>query len=70
MEALEQFLPLMLLQSIYAYFAYKIAEKRGKNRFVYAGASLLPGVGALFFFIFLCSAVLYCLDRLKEPGQS
>jgi len=70
MEMITSFLPLMILQSFYTIFTYKVAEKTNNSKLLYVFLTLIPGVGSVFFFIQILSSIIYCLDKIQRIEQS
>jgi ABC-type uncharacterized transport system permease subunit len=69
MEAITSFLPLMILQGLYAIFTYKVAEKTNNSKLLYVFVTLIPGIGSVFFFIQILSSIIYCLDKIQKIQQ-
>ncbi|MEN3294524.1 MAG: hypothetical protein V7642_3777 [Burkholderiales bacterium] len=60
------FLPMLIMQAIYAIFVAQIAKRTNKNVPVYVIVSLIPFVGAFFFIYVMWSTVLSVLDSINE----
>lgn len=60
------FLPMLIMQAIYAIFVAQIAKRTNKNVSVYVIVSLIPLVGAFFFIYVIWSTVLSVLDSINE----
>ncbi len=60
------FLPIFIMQAIYAVFVAQIAKRTGKNVPLYVIVSIIPLVGAFFFIYVMWSTVLRVLDSINE----
>lgn len=60
------FLPIFIMQAIYAVFVAQIAKRTNKNVPIYVIASLIPFVGTFFFIYVMWSTVLRVLDSINE----
>lgn len=60
------FLPIILVQAIYAAFVFQIAKRTGKNVLAYCVITLIPGVGMLFFVYVMWSAFVGLLDAVNR----
>jgi uncharacterized membrane protein len=60
------FLPMLIMQAIYAVFVAQIAKRTGRSVPVYVILSLIPIVGAFFFIYVMWSTVLRVLDSINE----
>ena len=60
------FLPIFIMQAIYAVFVAQIARRTSKNVPFYIVATLIPFVGAFFFIYVMWSTVLRMLDSINE----
>lgn len=60
------FLPIFIMQAIYAVFIAQIAKRTGKNVPFYVIVSIIPFVGAFFFIYVMWSTVLRVLDSINE----
>ncbi|RZI41518.1 hypothetical protein EGT07_18225 [Herbaspirillum sp. HC18] len=60
------FLPIFIMQAIYAVFAAQIAKRTNKNVPLYVIVSLIPFIGTFFFIYIIWSTVLWALDSINE----
>jgi uncharacterized membrane protein len=60
------FLPMFIMQVIYAVFMAQIAKRTNKSATVYVIVSLIPFIGAFFFIYVMWSTVLWTLDSINE----
>ena len=60
-----QFLPLMVIQSIYATIVFIMARKRRINPWFWTISSLFPGLDMLASGLFMLLTTLSMLDRLN-----
>lgn len=60
------FLPLILMQSIYAAFVFQVAKRTGKNVLAYCVITLMPLVGMFFFLYVMWSAFIGLLDSVNR----
>lgn len=60
------FLPLILMQSIYAIFAFQIAKRTNRSVPMFVVLTIIPIVGAFFFIYVMWSTVIYTLDSINE----
>ena len=66
METILSFLPMFIMQVVYAVFVAQIARRTKKNVPVYVIASLVPIVGVFFFIYVFWSTALWALDSINE----
>jgi uncharacterized membrane protein len=59
------FLPMFIMQAIYAIFMAQIAKRTNKNVAAYVILSLIPFVGVFFFIYVMWSTVLWTLDSIN-----
>jgi hypothetical protein len=63
--ALMQFIPLMIIQLVYALVVFLMARKRGVNAWVWTIGSLVPVIGMFVSLVFFILTMLSILDRLN-----
>ena len=66
METILSFLPIFIIQVVYAVFVAQIARRTNKNMPVYVIVSLVPIVGSFFFIYVFWSTALWALDSINE----
>jgi cyanate permease len=66
------YLPMFIMQIIYAILVGQIAKRRNKNAFAYVVASLIPFIGVFFFIYVMWSTILWMLDSINalKPRSS
>ncbi len=62
---LMQFVPLMILQLLYAVVTFQIARKQRWNAWILTIVVLIPVVGMIAFIVIFLSTLLKTLDRLN-----
>jgi hypothetical protein len=60
------FLPIFIMQGIYAIFIAQIAKRTNKNVPVYVIVSLILFFGTFFFIYVIWSTVLWAIDSINE----
>jgi hypothetical protein len=60
------FLPIILMQSIYAILTVQIARRTNRSVPTYLIILLIPLIGAFFFVYVMWSTVLFVLDSINE----
>lgn len=60
------FLPIILMQAIYAILTVQIARRTNRSVPTYLIISLIPLIGAFFFVYVMWSTVLFVLDSINE----
>jgi hypothetical protein len=60
------FLPLMIMQGIFAIFVYPLAKRMRMNAPLWTVLSLIPVVGFIVFYGICFYLALYMLDALNE----
>ena len=65
-DAIIQFIPLLILQALYAAVVFVVARKRGLNPLVRSLISLVPLIGLIFAGLFVLLSFLSVLDRLNR----
>jgi hypothetical protein len=66
MEIILSFLPMFIMQVVYAIFVAQIARRTNKNVPVYVIVSLIPIVGVFFLVYVFWSTALWALDSINE----
>lgn len=66
MDTLISFVPMFIMQLIYAVFVAQVAKRTGKNPIVYVVLTLMPIIGAFFVIYVLWSTALWALDSINE----
>ncbi|WP_050477718.1 hypothetical protein [Herbaspirillum rhizosphaerae] len=69
-STLISFLPMFIMQLIYAVFVAQIAARTNKNVPVYVVVTLIPFVGMFFLIYVLWSTILSLLDSVNQLKQS
>lgn len=64
------FLPMFIMQLIYAVFVGQIAARTNKNVPVYVVVTLIPIVGMFFLIYVFWSTILSLLDSVNQLKQS
>lgn len=66
METIMQFLPIVLMQSVFAVFVGQIAARTNKNVPIYVIVALLPIVGNFFHIYVFWSTTLWAIDSIND----
>lgn len=66
MENIASFLPMMIIQVIYAVFAGQVAKRTQRSVPAFVILTLIPGLGMLFFIYVIWSTALFILDSISE----
>ncbi len=66
MNELMGFLPLILMQAIFAIFVYPLAKRMQMNAPLWTVLSVVPVLGFLIFYYVGFKVALYILDALNE----
>lgn len=64
-EAIVEFIPLIIVQLIYAAIAFVVARKRSMNPWPWTIGTLIPILGMLVFGLYFLLSFLSVLDRLN-----
>jgi len=60
------FLPLIIIQLVYAIFAAQVAKRTGRSVPLFVVLTLIPLFGAFFFIYVMWSTALFVLDSINE----